>query len=67
MRYTRNEVRSIKAYMGQGFTHGEAVKMKIFDILHNKLFCDMDEDERYSDENLPLIEKYENLIVELGI
>ena len=67
MRFTRNEVRSIKAYMEQGFTHSEAVKMRIFDTLHNLLFCEMDEDERYSEENLPLIEKYESLIVELGI
>lgn len=67
MKSTRNEIRSIKAYMEQGFTRGEAVKMRIFDTLHNLLFCEMDEDERYSEENLPLIEKYESLIVELGI
>ena len=67
MKSTRNEIRSIKAYMEQGFTRGEAVKMRIFDTLHNLLFCEMSEDERYSEENLPLIEKYESLIVELGI
>ena len=67
MRFTRNEIRSIKAYEAQGFTHAEAIKMRVFDTLHNLLFCEMTEDERYSEENLPLNEKYESLIVELGI
>lgn len=64
---TRNEIRSIKGYMGQGFTHAESVKMRVCDVLGNLLFCEMTEEERYSEENEHLLERYENLVKELGL
>ena len=67
MTFTRNEIRSIKAYEAQGFTHAEALKMRICDVLSNLLFCEMTEEERYSEENATLLERYESLVKELGI
>jgi hypothetical protein len=64
---TRNEIRSIKGYMDQGFTRAESVKMRVCDVLGNLLFCEMTEDERYSEENEHLLARYENLVKELGI
>jgi hypothetical protein len=67
MRFTRNKIRSTKAYEAQGFTRAESVKMRVCDVLGNLLFCEMTEDERYSEENKHLLERYENLVKELGI
>lgn len=64
---TRNEIRSTKFYMGQGFSHKEAVQMRVFDVLSNRLFCEMTEEERYSEENEHLVKRYENLMAQLGI
>jgi len=64
---TRNKIRSIKGYMDQGFTRAESVKMRVCDVLGNLLFCEMTEDERYSEQNEHLLERYENLVKELGL
>lgn len=64
---TRNEIRSIKGYMEQGFTRAESVKMRVCDVLGNLLFCEMTEDERYSEKNEHLLERYESLVKELGL
>lgn len=63
----RNEIRSIKGYMDQGFTRTESVKMRVCDVLGNLLFCEMTEEERYSEENEHLLERYKNLVKELGL
>ena len=67
MEFTRTEIRSIKAYMEMGFSRAEAVKVRIFDVLGNLIFCEMTEEERYSEENEPLLERYNRLMEELGI
>ena len=67
MEFTRTEIRSIKAYMEMGFSRAEAVKVRIFDVLANLIFCEMTEEERYSEENEPLLKRYDDLMKELGI
>jgi hypothetical protein len=61
------KIRSIKFYTVQGFSHKEAVQMRIFDVLAIRLFCEMTEEERYSEENEHLVKRYENLMAQLGI
>jgi hypothetical protein len=61
------KIRSIKFYTAQGFSHKEAVQMRIFDVLAIRLFCEMTEEKRYSEENAHLIKKYDGLMAQLGI
>ena len=62
----KNIIYTAEEYMKQGFTAEEVPLITRFDILQNMLY-DMTQEERDSDETLPIWEESERLIKILKI